>query len=234
MVLVDCHWLGYSFFLLHCCHFSFTFILLSLLSISISALCMLLRRAKRLKVDKLMIYANLQFIRKNLDNLSKWSEKNWCHGKSQGKGKPVVNRDKWQKIHRYIESMELNWVWMPKGNTFKDVMEKAAAMALLTEDRWCSLNLVGIRISVFHVFSHEKPWVVVFSHKNSWVVVFSHESPWVFVSFHLLRLFDISVKIWFSKLTQAKPWKRNLGVCHMRAEGLAEKYGRMTLWATRC
>ena len=94
---------------------------------------MLLKGAKRQKVEKLMIYANLPFVRKNLEKLSKWIEKKWCHGMN-GKGKAITNRDKWKKINRYLESMEVIWGWEPKGQTYKSLMEKAAAMALLVEE----------------------------------------------------------------------------------------------------
>ena len=97
-----------------------------------SALSMLLKAAKRQKIEKLMIYASLPYVRQNMDKLSKWIEKKWSHG-TNGKGKPITNRDKWKKINCYLEAMEVNWVWDPKGQTFKSVMEKAAAMALLVE-----------------------------------------------------------------------------------------------------
>ena len=39
------------------------------------ALTLVLRTAKRLNLEKLMIYANLNFVRKNIDKVPKWVKK---------------------------------------------------------------------------------------------------------------------------------------------------------------
>ena len=103
----------------------------------ITALEMTLRRAKRMDVDKLMIFANLAHVRKNWDKIPKWIEKNWCHGggKAKGKGKPVANRETWQKIHTHMATIEVVWMWNPKGKTYQSVMDKANSMSLLHEER---------------------------------------------------------------------------------------------------
>ena len=98
---------------------------------------MLLKKAKLMNLTKLMIHATLPYVRQNLDNIPKWVEKNWSHGGGvkKGKGKPVTNREQWIKINNYIKDIQINWVWEPKGETFKSAMETASSMSLLTEER---------------------------------------------------------------------------------------------------
>ena len=103
----------------------------------ITALAMTLKRAKRMEVDKLMVFANLGYVRKNLDKIPKWIEKNWCHGggKAKGKGKPVANVQTWQEIHEHLETIEVVYMWNPKGKTYQSVLDKANSMSLLHEER---------------------------------------------------------------------------------------------------
>ena len=90
-----------------------------------------------MEVNKLMIFANLTYVRQNLPKLPKWMEKNWSHGggKGKGKGKPVANLKLWKKINTHLETIEPVWMWDPKGKTYRDVLEKASSMALLHEER---------------------------------------------------------------------------------------------------
>ena len=82
-----------------------------------------------------MIYANLPFVRKNLDKIPKWVKKEWCHGGAKGKGKPIANSGLWQKIHEYMTMFEVCWMWNPEGSTFQRVMEKATSLAILSTKR---------------------------------------------------------------------------------------------------
>ena len=96
---------------------------------------MTLRRAKRMNANKLMIFANLSYVRSNLDNLPKWKKKNWWHGGNKGKGKPVANHETWQEINSHLLTVEIVWMWDPNGKTYQSVKEKATSMALLHEQR---------------------------------------------------------------------------------------------------
>ena len=82
-----------------------------------------------------MIYANLTYIQKNLDNVPKWIQKDWCHGSAKGKGKPIANRERWQKLSEYLKLFEIVWMWNPKCSSFQSVIEKANSMALLSTRR---------------------------------------------------------------------------------------------------
>ena len=82
-----------------------------------------------------MIYANLSYIQKNIDNIPKWIQKDWCHGTVKGKGKPIANRDRWRKVNEYMKLFEIMWIWNPKSTSFQSVIEKANAMALLSTRR---------------------------------------------------------------------------------------------------
>ena len=104
-------------------------------SLCFPALKMLLKKAKLMNLPKLMIHANLPYVRKNIDKIPMWIEKNWCHGGGKGKGKAMPNREQWQKINNYIREIQINWVWEPNGQTYKSIMEKASSMALLSEER---------------------------------------------------------------------------------------------------
>ena len=95
---------------------------------------MTLKRAKRMEVKKLMIHANLSFVRKNLDNIPKWAENNWRTA-TKGKGKLIANHEAWKKIKTLLETVNINWMWEPKGATYRSVLEKANSMALLNADR---------------------------------------------------------------------------------------------------
>ena len=109
----------------------------SFFTLDITALKMTLKRAKRMEVDKLMIFANLPFVQRNWDNLAKWVKKDWCHGglRGKGKGKPIANSELWKEIYTHLEKVEIAWMWNPSGKTFQSVAEKATSMALLHEER---------------------------------------------------------------------------------------------------
>ena len=95
---------------------------------------MMLKRAQRMEVKKLMVYANLSYVRKNLDNIPKWIENNWRTG-TKGKGKAIANRGAWQKVKTLLETFNISWMWEPSGATYRSVLEKANSMALLKEER---------------------------------------------------------------------------------------------------
>ena len=96
-----------------------------------SALCMALKRAKRLGLLKLMVFSNLTCVEKNLLKLPKWVEKNWRHGDKAGKGKQIANVEEWKKIHAFLEEVEVDFIWNPKSPTFQDLCNQATSMALL-------------------------------------------------------------------------------------------------------
>ena len=88
-----------------------------------------------MELTKLMIFANLTFIQKNISNIPKWIEKNWSHGGAKGKGKPIANREDWQTIAANLAAFDVRWMWNPQGNCYQDVLRKANSMALLPAER---------------------------------------------------------------------------------------------------
>ena len=88
-----------------------------------------------MQLKKLMIFANLTYVQRNLENLAKWIEKDWCHGKERGKGKQVANASLWKKIVHEMKLYDIQWMWNPNGLTFRDVRKRASSNALFPSEK---------------------------------------------------------------------------------------------------
>ena len=86
-----------------------------------------------MKLSKLLVNADLPFVRKNIGNIEKWKAKKWRHGKT-GNGKCVASDNLWKKIAKFLEGMDVEWIWEPQGKTYESVFKSAQSMALLPVD----------------------------------------------------------------------------------------------------
>ena len=89
-----------------------------------------------MKQTKLLVHADLPHVRKNLVNLPKWKRKNWSHGNGTGKkggGKKVAHREEWQDVAEILATIDVKWVWEPKGSTYQKVLRHAQSLAILPE-----------------------------------------------------------------------------------------------------
>ena len=82
-----------------------------------------------------MVFASLPFFEKWYENLPKWESKNWCHGNEKNKGKQIAHLEQWKKINEHLHSMEVAWLFNPKGATHASVLKNAQSMALLPSNK---------------------------------------------------------------------------------------------------